>query len=119
MPIGGILPAAPGYGGSTAPVSANDIGLAFAGGQVPTQLNVNSPQGIMTQGLAYSFSLQQQGLTANVTCYQTNGTAGNMNLNSSFLPIPVPLADGTTDYWLWAWNITCDCSDGEYAIHLA
>ena len=117
--IGGVLPAAPSYGGTTNPVTNDNTGLAFAGGLVPTHLNVTFPKGRAIHGLYNGFTLHQQGLTANVTCHQTNGSAGNLNLNSSFYPIPVPLANGTTDYWLWAWNITGDCSDGECAIHRA
>ncbi|KAF8557445.1 hypothetical protein OG21DRAFT_1482311 [Imleria badia] len=110
---GGILPAAPGYGGTTNPVSADNTGLAFAGGLVPTHLDVNFPKGHATQGLRQGFTLQQQGLTANVTCQQTDSTSNILNLDSSFYPIPVPFANGTTDYWLWAWNITGDCSEGQ------
>ena len=118
--IGGVLPAAPSYNGSSDPVSGNNTGLAFAGGLVPTHLNVNFPKGRIIQGLDQEFTLQQQGLTANVTCHQTNtSSAGNLNLNSSFYPIPVPFANGTTNYWLWAWNVTSDCSQGECAIHRA
>ncbi|KAI9568244.1 hypothetical protein HD554DRAFT_786507 [Boletus coccyginus] len=109
---GGILPAAPGYGGTTDPASDSDTGLAFAGGLIPTHLDVNFPNGHALQGLYDEFTLKQQGLTANVTCHRTNGSTGRLNLDSSFHPISVPLADGTTDYWLWAWNITGDCSDG-------
>ncbi|KAI9568245.1 hypothetical protein HD554DRAFT_786849 [Boletus coccyginus] len=110
---GGILPAAPGYGGITEPASDSGTGLAFAGGLVPTHLDVNFPNGYARQGLYNEFTLQQQGLTANVTCHRTNRSAGEMNLNSSFLPISVPLANGTTDYWLWAWNITGDCGEAQ------
>jgi hypothetical protein len=117
--IGGVLPAAPSYNGTTDPVSDNNTGLAFAGGLVPTHLDVNFPKGHVIQGLYNEFTLLQQGLTANVTCSQANSSTGHLNLNSSFYPIPIPLADGTTDYWLWAWNITGDCSDGECAIHRA
>jgi hypothetical protein len=116
--IGGVLPAAPSYNGTTDPVSIVNTGLAFAGGLVPTNLQVNFSGGYV-QGLDQAFALQQQGLTANVTCHLTNSSAGNLNLDSSFYPIPVPLANGTTDYWLWAWNITADCSQGECAIHRA
>jgi hypothetical protein len=116
--IGGVLPAAPLYGGTTDPVSIVNTGLAFAGGLVPTNLQVNLPFGnVQGLGLDQAFALQQQGLTADVTCQQTNSSAGNLNLNSSFYSIPVPLANGITDYWLWAWNITADCSQGECASH--
>ncbi|KAF8557447.1 hypothetical protein OG21DRAFT_315030 [Imleria badia] len=110
---GGILPAAPGYGGTTDPVSADNTGLAFAGGLVPTHLDVNFPKGHVAQGLRQGFTLQQQGLTGNVSCQQTDSTSNILNLDSSFYPIPVPFANGTTDYWLWAWNITGDCNEGQ------
>ena len=118
--VGGVLPAAPSYNGTSDPVTDNKTGLAFAGGLVPTHLDVHFPGGHAIDGLYHEFTLQQQGLTANVTCHQTNtSSAGSLNLNSSFYPIPVPLANGTTDYWLWAWNMTGDCSQGECAIHQA
>ena len=117
--IGGILPAAPGYGGTTNPVSGNNTGLAFAGGLVPTHLDVNFPNGHAIQGLSQGFTLLQQGLTANVTCQQTDGTSTIQNLVSSYYPVPVPLANGTTDYWLWAWNITGDCNEGECTVYWA
>ncbi|KAG8213419.1 hypothetical protein J3R82DRAFT_11921 [Butyriboletus roseoflavus] len=106
---GGVLPAAPSYGGATNNVSLNNTGLAFAGGLVPTHLDVSYPNGQVLQGLGQNYTLLQQGLTANVTCHQTNTT----NFSSPFYPIPVPLADGITDYWLWAWNITGTCGQGQ------
>ncbi|KAI9568243.1 hypothetical protein HD554DRAFT_2101097 [Boletus coccyginus] len=109
---GGILPAAPGYGGTTNPVANNNTGLAFAGGLVPTHLDINFPNGHAIRGLYSTFALQQHGLTANVTCQQSNGSTGMLGLDSSFYPVSVPLANGTTDYWLWAWNVTGNCSDG-------
>ncbi|KAI9568246.1 hypothetical protein HD554DRAFT_2172658 [Boletus coccyginus] len=112
---GGILLAAPGYGGTADPASDNDTGLAFAGGLVPTHLDVNLPEGRAIQGLYNEFTLQQQGLTANVTCRQSNGSTSMLGLVSSFYPISVPLANGTTDYWLWAWNVTGNCSDGVFS----
>ena len=115
--IGGILHAAPGYGGTTDPVSGNNTGLAFAGGLVPTHLDVSFPNGHAVQGLRQGFTLLQQGLTANVTCQQTDGTSNIQNLISSYYPIPVPLSNGTTDHWLWAWNITGDCNEGECVIY--
>ena len=116
--VGGVLPAVPSYNGTSDPVSGNNTGLAFPGGLVPTHLDVHFPNGHTIKGLYNEFTLQQQGLTANVSCYPTNSSsAGNLNLTSSFYPIPIPLANGTTDYWLWAWNITSDCSEGERAIH--
>ena len=118
--IGGVLPAAPEYNGTADPVSDNNTGLAFAGGLVPTYLDVNFPKDRAIQGLKQEFTLQQQGLTADVACHQTNSSsAGFLNFNSSFYPIPVPFANGTIDYWLWAWNVTSDCQQGEFAIHRA
>ena len=112
--IGGVLPAVPSYNGTSDPASDNNTGLAFAGGLVPTNLSVHFPKGHAIDGLYHEFALQQQGLTANVTCHQTNtSSAGSLNVNSSFYPISVPFANGTTDYWLWAWNMTGDCSQGE------
>ena len=111
--IGGILPAAPGYNGSTNPVSDSNTGLAFAGGLVPINLSVNFTEGYAIKGLNQSFTLQQQGLTANVTCRQVDNTTDNLNLGSSFYSMPVPFANGSTAYWLWAWNFTGDCSEGE------
>ncbi|KAG6380455.1 hypothetical protein JVT61DRAFT_8596 [Boletus reticuloceps] len=109
---GGVLPAAPGYNGTT-DVSNNNTGLAFAGGQVPTNLYA---KGHAPQGQSRTFTLQQQGLTANVTCRRASDTAGDLNFQSSFNPIPVPLADGTIDYWLWVWNITGNCSEGQPSV---
>ena len=110
--IGGVLPAAPSYGGTTEPVSDNNTGLTFAGGLVPTHLDVHYPNGHAFQGLYHNYTVLQQGLTANVTCYESSDSAGQVHFSSPFYPIPIPLADGTTDYWLWAWNITGDCSEG-------
>ena len=112
---GGVLPAAPSYGGATNLASQSNTGLAFAGGLVPTHLDVSYPNGQVSQGLGHNYILLQQGLTANVTCYQTNTTVDSSS-SSSYDPIPVPLANGTTDYWLWAWNITGNCTQGEYVI---
>ena len=111
---GGILPAVQEYAGTTQPVPENNTGLAFAGGSIPTYLEVDFPKGHVIQGLRHQFTLLQQGLTADVTCQQSNGTGGNVY--SSFYPLSVPYPNGTTNYWLWAWNITADCSQGEYAI---
>ncbi|KAF8452876.1 hypothetical protein L210DRAFT_3639318 [Boletus edulis BED1] len=113
---GGVLPAAPRYNGTTEHVSNNNTGLAFAGGHVPTNIYVNFTKGHAPQGQSRTFTLQQQGLTANVTCRRAGDTAGDLNFQSSFNPIPVPLADGTIDYWLWVWNITGNCSEGQPSV---
>ncbi|KAF8127037.1 hypothetical protein EV363DRAFT_1173348 [Boletus edulis] len=113
---GGVLPAVPGYNGTTELVSNNNTGLAFAGGQVPTHLHVDFTEGQTTQGQSQNVTLQQQGLTANVTCRRSNSTADSLNYRSSFNPIPIPLADGTIDYWVWVWNITGDCSEGQPSV---
>ncbi|KAH0832929.1 hypothetical protein J3R83DRAFT_11896 [Lanmaoa asiatica] len=85
-------------------------GVRYNISTVPTHLAVNFPKDQEIQGLDRAYTLQQQGLTANMSCHQTNGTAGDLNLSSSFYPIPVLLANGTTDYWLLAWNITVVCA---------
>ena len=115
--IGSVLPAAPSYDGATDPVLDNNTGLAFAGGLAPTHLDVSYPKGQASQGLRRNYTLLQQGLTKNVTC--STVTADNSNSSSSFNPIPVPLADGTTDYWLWAWNVTGNCTQGRCAKFLS
>ncbi|KAF8440555.1 hypothetical protein L210DRAFT_3669836 [Boletus edulis BED1] len=106
---GGVLPAVPGYNGTTELVSNNNTGLAFAGGQVPTHLHVDFTEGQTTQGQSQNVTLQQQGLTANVTCRRSNSTADSLNYRSSFQSDTYSPCDGTIDYWVWVWNITGDC----------
>ena len=110
--VGGVLPAAPSYGGATQHVSDENTGLAFAGGFVPMHVDVHYPKERGKRGLSHHYTLLQQGLTANVTCHQADSLLDHLNPSSTFYPTPIFLADGTIDYWLWAWNITAQCIEG-------
>ncbi|KIJ61777.1 hypothetical protein HYDPIDRAFT_31105 [Hydnomerulius pinastri MD-312] len=108
---GGILPVAPSYTGTTQPAQGNNTGLAFAGGLVPANLTTHFPPQREIKGISSNYTVQQQGLTANVTC-SLYPAQGNLSLSSTYTPVPIPLANGQTDYWLWAWNITAACEEG-------
>ncbi|KIJ59590.1 hypothetical protein HYDPIDRAFT_33030 [Hydnomerulius pinastri MD-312] len=108
---GGILPVAPSYTGTSQPAQGNNTGLAFAGGLVPANLTTHFPPGREIKGISSNYTVQKQGLTANVTC-SLYPAQGNMPPSSTYTPVPIPLANGQTDYWLWAWNITAACEEG-------
>ncbi|KAH7882016.1 hypothetical protein F5I97DRAFT_1911081 [Phlebopus sp. FC_14] len=108
---GGILPAAPSYTGTDAPTQQNNTGLAFAGGLVPTNLITSFPPNRRIKGIITNYTLYQQGLTANVTCTVYAQDTGTLQLNSTYIATPIAYPNGTTAYWLWAWNVTADCGE--------
>lgn len=65
--LGGILPAVSGYGGTqdTTSTSTSGTPASFGGGPVPTNLNASSG----LTGISNTYDIIQQGLTANVTCF--------------------------------------------------
>ncbi|KAG2030595.1 hypothetical protein BDR03DRAFT_974395 [Suillus americanus] len=66
---GGVLPAIEEYSGSSNPTGP-DVGLAFSGGRVPvdTSFDGGHTRDAGLQGIAKSYTVTQQGVTANVSC---------------------------------------------------
>ena len=83
--IGGILPATYGINQKIISTSAFGSAVAFGGGLVPTNLQV-SP----TVGISQTYEINQQGLTANVSCY-------NYTTSSSPVEVGTESATTTTD----------------------
>ncbi|KAF8546892.1 hypothetical protein OG21DRAFT_1022811 [Imleria badia] len=101
MSTGGILPAAPGFHGSSQPAQPNNTGLGFVGGFVPTHVQFPSPQAIFS-----NYTIQQQGLTADVTCHQIPAHTVGAPHSSSF---PLGIFNGTaTELTAYAYTMACD-----------
>ncbi|KAF8548269.1 hypothetical protein OG21DRAFT_781446 [Imleria badia] len=98
---GGVLPAAPGFLGSSQPAQPNNTGLGFVGGFVPN--HVQFPQ---SQAILSNYTIQQQGLTADVTCYQIPAQTVGIPQSSS---LPVSIFNGTaTELTAYAYTMACD-----------
>ena len=69
MLSGGIVPAAYGINRNTASTPAFGTPASFGGGPVPTNLIASSP----LVGISRTYEITQQGLTANVSCYNYTG----------------------------------------------
>ena len=71
MASGGILPAAYGINKNIASTSAFGAPASFSGGSVPTNLIASFP----LVGISSTYEITQQGLTANVSCYNYTNPA--------------------------------------------
>ncbi|KAG2110499.1 uncharacterized protein F5147DRAFT_126140 [Suillus discolor] len=104
---GGVLPVIEEYSGSSTP-SGSDVGLAFTGGQVPVNISFNwghLERDADTQGIAKSYTVTQQGLTANVTCQPIDRSQNTFSLT----PYPVPGPTGSNMTFI-TWITEANCS---------
>ncbi|KAG2358982.1 hypothetical protein BDR07DRAFT_242398 [Suillus spraguei] len=101
---GGVLPAIQEYSGSSDPPSA--VGLAFSGGKVP--VDTNPDWGYFERdtgthnGTVKTYTVTQQGVTANVTCQLMDPSQNSYDLSNTTVqesPIVITM-----------WNATANCS---------
>ena len=97
---GGVLPAAPGFLGSNQPAQPNNTGLGFVGGYVPTHVQFPPFRALLS-----NYTIQQQGLTADVSCFQIPAqTVGTPQTSL----LPVSIFNGTaTELTAYAYNMAC------------
>ncbi|KAF9237548.1 hypothetical protein BU15DRAFT_63105 [Melanogaster broomeanus] len=109
---GGVLPAIREYAGSIQNRGSNGARLSFAGGHVLTNTtlhpDVSAAGAANWLGVQRNFSVDQQGLTAEVTCIPANESQYQLNLVNNHTSFSMP-AQGQ-DYYVWAWDSTANCS---------
>ncbi|KAH7927590.1 hypothetical protein BV22DRAFT_267228 [Leucogyrophana mollusca] len=101
LSTGGVLPAVPGYTGSSSPPAGT--GLMFVGGEVLTYLDT-SPLNPFPGVSSRNFSIIQQGLSANVSCQEYNLDDGAVSLNN---PWSTATASSSTHFILFNSSIDC------------
>ncbi|KAG2064794.1 hypothetical protein BDR04DRAFT_1234896 [Suillus decipiens] len=109
---GGVLPAIQEYSGSSDPPSA--VGLAFSGGEVP--VNTNPDWGYFERdtgthnGTMKSYTITQQGVTANVTCQLMDPSQNSFYLSNTTVLAASDITVQASPIVITVWNATANCS---------
>ncbi|KAF8836199.1 hypothetical protein BDN67DRAFT_911641 [Paxillus ammoniavirescens] len=118
LSTGGILPTIVAYAGSQTLAGADGTRLNFSGGQTIANAVANhgsssSPRNWL--GIQRNFSVDQQGITANITCQSAATSSQLLNFtNLNVTTLITPPGSTSPAYSVVAWNSTANCSAGMY-----
>ncbi|KIJ58289.1 hypothetical protein HYDPIDRAFT_171330 [Hydnomerulius pinastri MD-312] len=110
LSTGGLLPAIETFAGSTVSPGTNGTRMQFSGGKtaVNTRINHGTSNGInQWLGLQRNFTIDQQGITAEIVCQTQDSSSYELNFTNTNYTVPVPEpGSASTAYTLIAWNST-------------
>ncbi|KAF9239990.1 hypothetical protein BU15DRAFT_74219 [Melanogaster broomeanus] len=113
----GVLPAIREYAGSTENRTYASR-MSFAGGRVLTNTSfhpdVSAVGAANWLGVQRNFSVDQQGLTAEVTCTPASESQYQLNLVNNYTSFPI--SSQGQGYYVWAWDSTANCSGGSSSV---
>ncbi|KIJ58953.1 hypothetical protein HYDPIDRAFT_44239 [Hydnomerulius pinastri MD-312] len=104
---GGILPAIAPYDGTQQLAPLENSGINFSGGYVPGNLTASPDH----SGISSTYTVLQQGLTANVTCVEYTSAAEWGGLQVEQTSVSGDL--GSVPFTLWALEAICPENGGE------
>ncbi|KAF9235412.1 hypothetical protein BU15DRAFT_77996 [Melanogaster broomeanus] len=117
----GILPVIQSFAGATAPPSSsNGTRLQFSGGATIVNNTISAgPQGSMSNwfGIQTNYTVDQQGITADINCQAADNNTLNLNLNltNSNTTISVNSPGSPSASTLVVWNSTAYCNTSSIA----
>ncbi|KAF9235414.1 hypothetical protein BU15DRAFT_64861 [Melanogaster broomeanus] len=115
----GVLPAIDGFAGATTPPSRNGTRLQFSGGATIVDATVKpGASGSTTNWFGQrNYTVDQQGLTADINCQSADDNTLNLNLNLTNLnnTFSVYAPGNTTASTLIVWNSTASCNASSVA----
>ncbi|KIK94964.1 hypothetical protein PAXRUDRAFT_827478 [Paxillus rubicundulus Ve08.2h10] len=119
LSTGGVLPTIVTYAGSQTLAGVGGTRLNFSGGQTIANALANhgsssSPRNWL--GIQRNFSVDQQGITANITCQNAATSSQLLNFtNLNVTTLITPPGSTSPSYSVIAWNSTANCSAGSLA----
>lgn len=94
-------------------------GLHFSGGKVPVHYSVDWGRDWResgTEGVAKSYTVTQQGFTANVTCQAMNRSENSFSITPTVTQAQTIQGSPPSNYTFLTWVAAVNCSGSEYFV---